>query len=505
MVTSSMVPPVAASISRRVAVAAVLTVIVWCLLVVALRRTPFITDDWMGWRQADTQAIARNFATIELAPLHPRVDWGGSGPGYVEAELQLYPLLIAVVMRVAGESLWPGQLLSLGFVAAALLVLFRDLARRFGGVPAYLALVCALAVHGVIVIATSIQPDTLSFLFFTLGFLAFLRWLEAPSDRRLLAWVAATAVAGLVKPTTLELGIAQAVLVALRRRELLRSKELWIGWALVITTVGVYLAFARTLYLEHGNTFGILSGGDSKLPAAARLLEPQRWVALARYTVVWGTGLAAVPAAVYLLARRRLGPEEIALAAGALVVGVVGFRYATGSFGTHYHLPHVVLGAFLVARAAADLSASFASRRGLGPALVAGTLVVAPLLFARTLRELRRLPFEPETELGHMLAGVAEPGTLVVVRARAERYNQEWSTPNNFEDPRVFYLSRTKGWVLPNDEPGADRLAALALEGARFYVHVNQYPPDHALAAWLERHATLVAASGVGTVYALRR
>ncbi len=58
-----------------------------------VRRTDAITDDWQGWRQADTQAIARNLAFEEFAPHRPRIDWRGDGPGYVETEAQIYPAL----------------------------------------------------------------------------------------------------------------------------------------------------------------------------------------------------------------------------------------------------------------------------------------------------------------------------------------------------------------------------------------------------------------------------
>ena len=84
----------------------------------AVRRTDAITDDWQGWRQADTQAIARNLAFEEFAPHKPRIDWRGDGPGYVETEAQIYPALSAVAMRLRGESVWPAQLLSLLSVAA---------------------------------------------------------------------------------------------------------------------------------------------------------------------------------------------------------------------------------------------------------------------------------------------------------------------------------------------------------------------------------------------------
>ena len=255
---------------RIASVAALATLLLWCALELAVRRSATITDDFQGWRQADTQAIARNLAFVDFDVLRPRIDWGGDGPGFVESELPLYPALIAAAMRVSGESVWPGQLLSLACVALAAGLIFVALARRFGGLAGYLALLAILSMKGTIAVGTSIQPDSLAFLAFTVGFLAFRAFLDRPTGALLLAWVTATAIAGLVKPTTLELGLAQAMLCLLARRDLLRRPRLWIGWGLVLAVVGVYLLHARSLYLTYGNTFGVLSGGDSKLlPSSA--------------------------------------------------------------------------------------------------------------------------------------------------------------------------------------------------------------------------------------------
>lgn len=472
--------------------AAALTIVAWCAIELLVRRPDTITDDWQGWRQADTQAIARNLAQEEFDPLRPRIDWRGDGPGYVETELQLYPALIAAVLAVTGESELPGQLLSLIFVALAAALLHRALARRFGDRAGFVALLAVLSMQGTVVMGTSIQPDSLAFLLYVVGFLAFL-------DRRHAVWIAATLLAGLVKPTTLELGITQFVLVLLTDRPALRRPALWIGWAIVLAGVALFLLHARSLYVEYGNTFGIFSGGDSKLPAASALARPQTWIDLARFTIVWGIGIPAVPALGFLLWRRRVEAEELALAAGGAVLLLVALRYTSGPFGTHYHLPHVVLGAWLVARAVAELERSTSTR-----GLVIAAAFAALLLEARALRYVRSLRREPETAVGRMLAAHAAPGTLVVVRARAPRIDPDWHTVNNCEDPRVFYLSRTRGWVLANDEPGAAPVADLAARGARFYAHVNQMPPDADLAAWLAAHATVVASSDAGTIYALR-
>ena len=482
----------AACDNRRVSewrIAMIATLIAWCVGMLAVRRSPSITDDWQGWRQADTQAIARNFAFEEFAPHKPRIDWRGDGPGYVETEAQLYPLLIAVTMKAAGESIWPGQLLSLIFVAAGVLVVALQLARKFGDHAGYAALLVMLGHQGTIAMSTSIQPDSLSFLAFWVGWVAFVEYLE--TRRYFALWVVATIIAGLVKPTTLELGVAQFILALATKRLHVR---LWIGWAVILVVVAGFMAYARTLFVDYGNTFGVLSGGDSKLPATDKLLAIETWVELARYSIVWGVGVLAIPSVVFLAWKKKLRAEHLALAIAAALLVLVALRYTSGTYGTHYHLPHVVLGAWLVAAALHEL-------RG---ALVAVVAIVALAMGVRAVRFLD-LPAERETAIGEQLARLAPPGTLVAVRARAESYNTEWHTVNNYEDPRVFYVSRTKGWVLPNDLAGAERLAELTARGAKLYVHVTQKPIDAALAAWLATHARRVAQSPAGEIYALTK
>ncbi|MBK7539539.1 MAG: glycosyltransferase family 39 protein [Myxococcales bacterium] len=484
--------------------AALAVLVAFAVGTLALRRTSTITDDWQGWRQADTQAMARSQAFEEFSPWSPRIDWRGDGAGYVEAEMPIYPALLAPALALLGDSVWPGQLLSLTCVLAAAALLFRALALRFGGAPALVALVAVLLGQGAIVIAPSIQPDTLAFLAFTVAWLAFLRFLAHGRWRDLALWVGATAIAGLVKPTTLELGLAQGLLVLLAHRHALRQLRLWLGWLVVLAAVAAYLWHARQLYLTHGNTFGVLSGGDSKLPALSRLLEPRSWFDLGRYAVAWGVTWPGLIAAIFLVVRRRLDAESVALGVAAAALCVLAFRYTSGPFGTHYHLPHAVLGAHLVARAIAEAKAG---SRALGAAAIAVACAAALFGGLRAVKFVRRLPPQPETALGEDLVRFAPPGTLIAVRARAESYNVEWQTVNNYEDPRIFYLSRTRGWVLPNDlkgPKGPARLAELAARGARFYVHVLQYEPDADLRDYLATSAQLVSSSPAGLIYALR-
>lgn len=473
------------------------------------RRAREVTDDWNGWRQADTQAIARNFAFRDANLFYPRIDWGGDGPGYVESELQLYPALYAPVLRLAGDSELPGQLLSLASILAAAWVTFAALRSRFGDGPALAALAFLLGGHGAVHLGTSIQPDALGFAFYVGGFVCFLRYVEDERRGALLAAGALTALAGLVKPTLLQLGLVQVALVALANRRLFARRDLWLMWAGVLAVVIAFLLHARRLHVLYGNSFGSISGGDSKFPRLRDLVSPATLLALGRMTIVWGTGWAAVAAAALLAWRRRLGAEEKALALGALAMGLVALRYTSHKFGAHYHIPSALLGAWLVARAAAGLPDWLRSPRR-ARWVTAGVVTAAILLaggeVARSLGELRDMTQDPETPLGHALAGMVRPGDLVVVRSRAPARDERWDTDNNFEDPRVLYLARARGWVLPADLLGTDPVAARLARGARFYVDPLETPAgaDPALANWLNPRADRLFESPAGRIYRLR-
>src|SRR5258706_14427865 len=80
--------------------------------------------DYHSWRQADTAAIARNYAANGYRLLYPQVDWGGQTPGYVESEFPLYSYTLALLYRVFGAHEWIGRLLSALAGAAAVAALY---------------------------------------------------------------------------------------------------------------------------------------------------------------------------------------------------------------------------------------------------------------------------------------------------------------------------------------------------------------------------------------------
>ncbi|GIU70333.1 MAG: hypothetical protein KatS3mg002_1569 [Candidatus Woesearchaeota archaeon] len=66
-----------------------LIILIWVIIQLTISLPDSLLNDWMSWRQADTQNIARNFYKNGESIFHPQINWGGNGPGYVENEFQL--------------------------------------------------------------------------------------------------------------------------------------------------------------------------------------------------------------------------------------------------------------------------------------------------------------------------------------------------------------------------------------------------------------------------------
>jgi hypothetical protein len=147
--------------------------------------------------------------------------------------------------------------------------------------------------------------------------------------------------AALVKPTALQIGVVEFLIVAFTRPRLLRTAGLWIMWAFVLTCVGLLLWHGRQLYLTYGNTFGILSGGDRKTPRLEHLIHPKVFLNTAAISLTWGIGWLGAAAGAWLLVRRRLQAIELAFLGGTALLVLVSLRYTSNvNYGSHYTHDH---------------------------------------------------------------------------------------------------------------------------------------------------------------------
>jgi 4-amino-4-deoxy-L-arabinose transferase-like glycosyltransferase len=455
------------------------------------------------WRQAETQSIALNFL-VEPNVFFPRINWGGDGPGYVESEFQLYAGLVAVGMAIFGRNESAGQWVSVFAMAGAAIMLFRAVRRYYGDVPAFVSVLFLLGSRNAILLGSAVMPDALCTFFYVASLERFVSYIEGEKRNALLLSVLFLAAAGLVKPIALGGGLTQALILFAYRREWLKSKQVWLAWCAVLVVILVYLVHAAGIHRQFGNTFGVVSGGDSKFPDWTHLRRPH-WLVQAFYvSLEFGIGYLGVLALVVLTLARRLKWVDVAIALGGAAAVLVSLRYACDRWlGCHYHVFLAVAAAWLIAASARWLMGLrwFHGRASAAVGLAGVGLLAA--LFVRNLTlhrgELAYAENDPILDLGAALRKRVSPGQLVVAQSTEVDFDKEWQRPDNYQDPRLFYLSSTRGWVVPINASSDETLELARSRGARFYATAVE--PPLAVSEWLTRHAELVWRQGNSRIW----
>jgi hypothetical protein len=463
------------------------------------------------WRQSDTATIARNFAANGMDIFFPQIDWGGSGPGYVETEFQLLPWLTALTYQVFGEHVVLGRLISLAFVLVAAAA-FWGLARRLlPATAARWALAAFFLSPAFMRWGTAFMPEATVLAFYLLALLGFCRWLH--EDRlRFLVWAsAAMSAAALVKPTSLHIGLVLGLWVLLSARDRLRRPSLYVAGLAALVAPALWLRHAAWLHETYGNTFGVISGGDSKWGNLALWLSPDFYLGNLRAETIFIYGVVGVPLAalgVAWLWRRRadrhtaghVGSSLALLGAAAIALAVYYFaagRYTSTDLGIHYHvyaLPYAALAtgagiALALTRARNRLSRRATAAAAVGLAALLG--VQSTNVFLDSLPDHSGVYGTCATELD----AVSAPGDLVAV-STTSRSVQDGVT-NNYQEPIVFFLADRKGWALAADDHTPDAVGALRTAGARFLVvgDPQLVPAGGPLATWLAANTTRVRTS----------
>ncbi|WP_433290593.1 ArnT family glycosyltransferase [Pseudonocardia sp. CA-142604] len=457
------------------------------------------------WRQSDTATIARNFAANGMNIFFPQINWGGAGPGYVESEFQLLPWLTAVLYLVFGEHVALGRLVSLGFMLVAAGA-FWGLARRLlPATAARWALAAFFLSPAFMRWGTAFMPEATVLAFYMLALLGFCRWLR--EDRVIfLVWAAAaTSMAALVKPTSLHIGAVLGLWLVFAARDRLRRPSLYVAGLAALVAPVLWLRQAAWLHATYGNTFGVISGGDSKWGSLELWLSPDFYVGNFRSEAIFIYGLIGVPlavlGAVWLWRRRSNTSLPVPLlAAGVIALAVYYFavgRYSSTDLGIQYHV-------YSLPYAALAIGAGFTpvlhwARRRWSPLTIGVTgAAMAVLLGAQSVNVfIQSLPDRSGVfgACATQLDAVSDPGELVVVSTTSRTI--EDGVTNNYQEPIVFFLADRRGWSLPADKHTPESVQGLRAAGARFLVvgDPQLVPAGGPLAGWLADNAGQIRSS----------
>ena len=470
------------------------------LLGLALRLRGFHDPilDHPGWRQGDTAAIARNFATLDMNPFHPQTDYDGPPPNYVELELQIVPYLAALGYKIFGVHESFGRAISIAFslgtVALAGFLARRLFASDVAGVVAAFAFAFA---PGSAYYGRTFMPDTTMTFFLTAAVLASVRWIDdgARCDRRFVVAVACTAASLLAKPVAI-VALAPIVATLVARRGFgatLRAPATYAFLAIAVLPYAAYDAYVRAIAEWHW------ASGITALHVLPALEAAFRSPAAFRHK------LALLRDAFGMLASTMLGPVGASAALVALVVPVrraaratlwawlaavvaYAFVVVTVERVDYYLYPFLPLAAVWTGGAAVTVVGTPANvaRRRVATGIAAGIAVAHLLTGYGAIAPYYRYGKAVYVRAKALDASLA-PGALVVM---------------GHYDPSVLYYIGRKGWEedpylwTPFDEQSAIR------KGARYFIAIEprRLARNVELAAWLARFP-LLAAGAAWPVY----
>jgi 4-amino-4-deoxy-L-arabinose transferase-like glycosyltransferase len=466
---------------------------------------PNLTDH-NTWRQADTATIARNFLE-DPRILWPRVNWGAPGPGYVEAEFQLLPFVASLTYRVLGENPIYGRLFSI--LATGLSCWFLDrIARRF--FSHRLALVCvAMFLMAPVVFRYSrvFMPDAIALLFMIIALERFLAFLDNDHWTTLTESAVSMSLAILVKPTTIHIGVVLVVLAVARLgwRSLLGPK-LFAFAAISLLPPASYYAHAASIYLDYGNTFGVIIGGDSKWGTLAWRLDPHFYWNLAFIEAAWILGPVGTLLAIVGLLRFRPTIWRLLVVSWALATAAYYFivaRYAGNpDLGLHYHLFAAPLMALLATGGLAVVAEVRGIRRWMLGALAVGVFGYQGICdgWILAMREGPRF-----IEAGRAVARVSDPGDLILVLSQDVAMDK--GVPNNFEQANVFFHARRRGRVLAWDRQSRAGFEAAITPEFKWFVNFPSLngAADASFHAFIAERMTRVAVGEDFEVYRIEQ
>ena len=441
--------------------------ILWILILAAIARFVQIDSPPLGrhsWRQSDTAGVARNYHRFDHGFLFPQVDW--EIPGFVEMELPIYPWTASLIYEVTGESEAVartlsvlGSLLTIGLLY---LIVVRVLGRRSAAWAALFYAILPLSLF----FGRAIMPESWMLAATAGSIYCFLRWLEDNSWGFFVLAGVATALACLLKLTSLYIGLTLLWLAWQRwgRRTMLQW-QMWLFGALVLGSLAAWYGHAYQLGQEFGASFHILTAaGSDKWGNWGLLIEPdfyhQVFVGNLGGRMLTWVGLPVFVLGLFLPRRTQL---ERLFDVWLLAVVIVILLASGGSYQHDYYSLPILLPAVVFMGKIFDRG--WERNRNL---LVLAALAIAVLGGYRhfgTLAEER--VDNHDTVVARTLAAETSAGDLVI--------------SCNAADPTWLYLADRRGWGRDCSILGKSELETLRTEGASLLI--GRDPVESELAA----------------------
>lgn len=434
----------------------------------------------LGWREADMSSIAMNYLHNGFRFLYPQIDWGGAGPGYVEMEFPIIPFLTAILFKVFGIHNVYALVIPFGCGLGVVIAVYLLARKLYGsGVGVVAAMFVALSPLLSLASQTFLGEPTL-LLCAILSVYFLIQWAETGRMRDYLLSALCTTLAVLLKLTALYVGLPLLVVFMVKYREQVMSKRaFWMFGVLSLLPVFLWYYHSHTLYVEYGNTFGIVSGGYNKFASAGLLLSPEFYLLMAKRILLSVSTPIVFLLFLFGLVRRPLSPVAFALHAWVAALVIYTLLIAEGNKDMiYYQLPwlpvlSIVGSVGLFSFLDVIERWSFVSSPGRQRVAVITVCAIVALSIAGVMVRSSHVPItfldaeaRIRTQAEEVKAATPE-GSLLVV---ATSYGNEKIPSTIDTPPQMFYFSGRHGWYLALAwlTPGA--IDSLKRQGADFLV-----------------------------------
>ena len=444
------------------------------ILRIPLLFTPlsFAIDEW---RQTDTASIAYLFYANGHRLFYPQIFWGGSGPGYVETEFQIYPYLVSLLYNFWGENYWLGKIVSLLFSVFSW-IMFYPLARKFLGETRAAKWALFFLVFSPLCLRYSVafMPEATVMFFYVASLYFFVSWTKSSRKQHLYLTGLCTAFAILVKPTSIHVGLVFALFaLSTMGVEVLKRREIWLSALIALAPGVLWYLHARNIYLTYGNTFGLLSGGDSKFGNLRSWLGLHLYWHLPYLDLKWILGFGAVAlflAGVAIALKRK---ELRLVVFGIVTVSfyyLIVSRYSHEEWGIQYHVYMLPFASFAVGLGASWVLNTYKGYARTGILGISMGVFTGATLFLFV--QMLFTGYSNSYRCAGYVRELVPPNERIVVSTTS--FAIEDGIPNNYQEPQIFYYSQRFGWSLPADRHTPEKLAEYHKLGADYFVMYSQ-------------------------------
>jgi 4-amino-4-deoxy-L-arabinose transferase-like glycosyltransferase len=472
--------------------------IIWIVVFIVglgVRSTQlFHPVDRLEWRESDLASIARNYYRNGMDFFHPQIDWRGNGPGFTESEFPLYPYLIASAYKLIG--LWEpaARIISYIFSICTIIVFFR-LSRFLFNEKTALVVSSFFALSPLLmIISTSIQPESSMFFFYIGAAYAFIRWLDNQSGKYYFATAVFTAFALLTKITAINIGILFVLLITIKKgwRFLLKPKVILLGLLSVLPSVAWYV-YSHKFYLLYGNSLGLsnqyawVSKDIFTKPYIIRSIIEQDLTHVWTYSGPFIIILALVSSK---LIRKQYIILPLCWLFAVIVFYIVAARTTSSTSYYYYHLFSIPAASMLLGISVTEIYDKYSPKRYIRNQEADGisdfirSRLILPVLFVlvaayiglSAMYLIRTVPsvykssdyYTCTTRLSEMIPG----GSMILVSGGI---CSEGKYLNAYNAPYFFYWLDRKGYNICIEDQSIENVLAFKKKGASFFVAETQF------------------------------